>query len=145
MGIQGLMKSPPPVLRPRATVAEAAKLMHETETGAVVIAEDGALRGIFTYRDLIDRVILARRDPEWAPLAEVMTKDVETIDGGASYGDVLKLMVERDFTHVPVVDESRRIVGMISLRDLLQHHIEHLAQELDSVTQYLVVDGSGGD
>jgi CBS domain containing-hemolysin-like protein len=43
------------------------------------------------------------------------------------------------------IDEAGHVVGMISLRDLLEHEIDHLAQELDSVTQYLSVDGSGGD
>jgi CBS-domain-containing membrane protein len=55
------------------------------------------------------------------------------------------VLVDRDYTHVPVVDEARHVVGLNSLRDLLEHEIDHRAQELDAVTQYLSVDGSGGD
>jgi CBS domain-containing protein len=139
------MKSPPPVLKRDSTVAEACKLMHDARSGAVAVVENGELQGIFTYSDLIDRVVLARRHPDDVPLGEVMTRKVETISGSGSYGDALRLMVDRDYTHVPVVDEDHRVIGLISLRDLLEHEIEHLAHELDSVTQYLSVDGSGGD
>ncbi len=55
------------------------------------------------------------------------------------------MLVDRHYTHVPVVDEAGHVAGLISLRDLLEHEIDHLAQEADAVTQYLSVDGSGGD
>jgi CBS domain-containing protein len=119
--------------------------MQRDKVGALVVAESGKLVGIFTYRDLVDRVILKKRDPEATKLADVMTTDVKAIGVDGSHGDALRLMVDNDFTCVPVLSEGGELAGVLSLRGLLDHEIDHLAQELDAVTQYVAVDGPGGD
>ena len=53
-------------------------------------------------------------------------------------------MVDKDYTYVPILGEEDKLAGMLSLRGLLEHKIDHLASELDAVTQYLSVDGPGG-
>jgi CBS domain-containing protein len=145
MSVRGLVDGRNRPLDRDATVLEACKTMHDTASGAVAIAEDGNVCGIFTYRDLIERVLLGNRNPKDTRLSEVMSRDVETLTVGARYGDALRRMVAMDYTYMPVIDKQGHVCGMVSLRSLLEHRIDALGKELDSVTQYLAVDGPGGD
>jgi CBS domain-containing protein len=145
MAMKGLVHSPGVRLSPGATIREACRAMRDAQAGAVAVVERDRLAGIFTYRDLIDRVIVPKRDLDSVTLGEVMTGDVEWISIERSPGDALRIMVENDYTHIPVIDENGRLTGMLALRALLEHQIHKLADELDSLTGYLSVDGSGGD
>lgn len=144
MSLAGLMTQPSHVLSPDSTVLEAARLMSERVLGAVTVESEECLCGIFTYRDLIDRVVLPRLPPETTPIGTVMTPDVESLSKDASYADALRLMVANDYTYVPIVDSNNRVLGLVSLRDLLQHRINDLAVELDAMSKYHAVDGPGG-
>lgn len=77
-------------------------------------------------------------------MAEVMSAPVETIGGNASGGDALTLMVERHIRHLPMVDSEGKLLGMLSIRNLLQRHVEDLSNELNSLDSYLTADGIGG-
>lgn len=145
MSMKGLMVTLPERVTPTTTVAAASRLMHEAKLGAVAVLDDGKVCGIFTYRDLVERVVLEKLDPESTKLGAVMTADVDCVGSTASYGVALRMMVDKDYTYVPVVQENGVLVGILGLRVLLQHRIEHLADELDSITQYMAVDGPGGD
>lgn len=145
MSVKGLITRLTESITASSTVADACRAMSRYKIGAVAVADDGKLVGIFTYRDLVDRVILEKRDPETTTLAAVMTTDVKTLRVRDSYGDALRLMVDNDYTYVPILNEGDELVGMLSLTSLLEHKIDDLASELDAVTQYLSVDGPGGD
>ncbi len=145
MSVKGLMTTHTETITRSTTVMEACRVMKSEKVGALAVVEEGKLCGIFTYRDLVDRVILDKRDPETTKLDDVMTTDVDALGADGSYGDALHLMVDKDYTYVPILGEEDKLVGMLSLRGLLEHKIDHLASELDAVTQYLSVDGPGGD
>jgi len=145
VGLKGLMIQAVHGLEPGTSVMEACRMMDDKKVGALAVIEDHRLRGIFTYRDLICRVVLAKRDPESTAVSEVMTASVIALTGEHSYGDALKLMVEHDYTYLPIVDDAGRVAGMLSLRDLLDHRIDDLASQLDSVTRYFSADGIGGN
>ena len=145
MSVKGLMTAAHKPLSPQSSVFEAIEIMSECCLGAVVVEQDKKPCGIFTYRDLIGRVLLPKLSPASASLQDVMTKEVKTLPVEASYGDALRLMVEQDYTYLPIVDEQERVIGMLPLRRLLQHHIDALADELESVTKYFAADGPGGD
>jgi CBS domain-containing protein len=119
--------------------------MSGDKLGAVAVVDGGRLSGIFTYSDLVNRVIMQKLDPEAARMEEVMTRQVVTMDPDGAYGKALRIMVENDYTYLPIVREDGHFEGMLSLRELLEHRIDHLASELDAVTQYIAVDGPGGD
>ena len=145
MSVKGLMTTSTERMTKETTVMEACRLMHAQKTGAIAVVDDGKLCGIFTYRDLVDRVILEKRDPGTTKLGDVMTTEVDALTAERSYGEALRLMVDQDYTYIPVVVGDGDLAGMLSLRGLLEHKIDHLASELDAVTQYLSVDGPGGD
>ena len=145
MALKGLLLRPFGEIGAGVSVMDASRIMNERKLGALPVLKGDKLGGIFTYRDLVDRIVLAKRDPETTTLGDVMTKDVDTLTVDASYGDALRLMVARDYTYLPILHDDGRLAGLLSLRDLLEHRIDHLASELDSVSQYLAVDGPGGD
>ena len=111
------------------TVREAARLMKESKVGAAMVVEEGRLVGVFTERDALFRVIAEGRDAQTTLLAEVMTRNPQTIDPDKPFPHALHMMYEGGYRHVPVVEESRPI-GMISARDALGPELEDFVYEL---------------
>lgn len=103
---------------PDNTIFEAAQFMSENNIGAVVITEDKALVGIFTERDLLNRVVAKGLDVKKTKVSEVMTTDVISLDENKPFLHALLVMHEETFRHVPVLRNSIP-VGIVSARDAL--------------------------
>jgi CBS domain-containing protein len=73
-----------------------------------------------------------------------MTTPVEMATLSTGPGEALAVMVERHFRHLPVVDHDCKLLGMLSIRNVLQSRVDSLTQELDSLEQYVANDGPGG-
>jgi len=128
-----------------STAAEAIRLMLERHVGAVaVIDAQRRIAGIFTERDVLLKLALSGRDLETLPVRDVMTTPVELASPETTAGEALATMVERHFRHLPVAEGDGKLLGMLSIRDLLQWRIDDLSQELDSLEQYVSNDGPGG-
>lgn len=112
------------------TVREAAIRMAEQKVGAILIQEKGLLTGIFTERDLLNRVIAKRLDPDTTTLAQVMSADPRTISADKPLAHALVMMDEGGYRHVPVMDNGRPI-GMVSARDALGCELIELEKELE--------------
>jgi CBS domain-containing protein len=111
------------------TVAEAAGMMKRAKVGALMVVERGQLAGIFTERDALFRVIAEGRDPQATRLADVMTRDCQTIPADKPLGHALHMMYEGGFRHVPVVENGTPI-GIISARDALGTELLDFETEL---------------
>lgn len=111
------------------TVVEAAKTMTKAHVGAILVVEDGALTGIFTERDALQRVLAKGVDPTVTPLSKVMTAKPVTVSPNLPLGHALHLMYEGGFRHVPVVDQGKP-VGMVSARDALGDEQSNFEREL---------------
>ena len=144
MDILKMADVPPSVVEVTATVLEAIELMVRKRVGAVAVVEQDRLLGIFTERDVMVKVVPARRDPSTTTMAEVMTSPVESASVETTAGEALALMIERHFRHLPIVDAQGRILGMLSIRNLLESRVDDLTRELDSLETYLTADGPGG-
>lgn len=128
-----------------ASVAEAIRAMLSCGVGGVAILDDARhVLGIFTERDVLVKLALSRRDPSATSILEVMTTGVETANPGITAGEALSLMLERHFRHLPIVDDSGRLLGIVSLRNLLQWRSDDLGRELDALEQYYGNDSLGG-
>jgi CBS domain-containing protein len=127
-----------------ATVMAAVREMDKANIGAILVIDGGELKGIFTERDVMLRVVLQEKDPAKTLVGEVMTTPVLTISKETEPDEVLKMMRERHIRHIPVVDSNGRVQVRISIRHLLHEKVEHLMQELDSLEAYLTADGIGG-
>jgi CBS domain-containing protein len=126
------------------TVIEAVAAMEKNRVGAVAVVEQGFLKGIFTERDVMLRVVLATRNPETTTMSEVMTTPVQSVPSGTSANEALSIMLEKHIRHLPITDKDGRILGMLSIRNLLQSRVEDLSHELEAVDAYLTADGIGG-
>ncbi len=124
------------------TVRDAVKLMATHNIGAVMIGDGNSLQGIFTERDLAFKVVAAGRDPDKTRLAEVMTRDPDTLRPEDSAHDALQRMSQRRYRHLPVVDDTGRIVGMVSIRDIYGTMLVELEDELHDREAF--IQGSAG-
>ncbi len=113
-------------------------------SGAVLVEEMGKLVGIFTERDVLRKLALSGRDPERVPIHQVMTTPVELATPEMSPREALEIMVDRHYRHLPIIDNDGRLLGMLSIRNLLQAQIDELRQQMDSLENYVSSDGPGG-
>ncbi len=144
MSLLKIASVPAATVSPQSAVTEAVQLMNDKRVGAVAVIDNDALEGIFTERDVMIRVVLAGKDPKTTTMSDVMTREVESALADMPYGDCLRVMVERHFRHLPVIDSDNHVRGMLSVRDLLQHAVEDLSEQLDSMVKYFSADGPGG-
>ena len=144
MSILQLCDSDVAAVRVESNVADAIRMMLDRHVGAVgVIDSEGRVAGIFTERDVLRKLSLTRRDPKMTPVRELMTTPVELATTSTGPGEALAIMLERHFRHLPVVDNSGNLLGMLSIRNLLEQRIDDLSHELDSLEQYVTNDGPG--
>ncbi|MDP3920945.1 MAG: ATP-binding protein [Candidatus Omnitrophota bacterium] len=102
---------------PDETVLTVTKRMHQYGIGAVIVySTEQEPVGIFTERDVMNKIIAEERDPEKTTIKEVMTSPVETIPVGTHPMEIFKLFSERNFRHLPVALDDGRIIGVLSLR-----------------------------
>ena len=115
--IRDLMTRSPIVLSEDDTAGDAARMMRDREVGDVLVrANNGTLLGIVTDRDLVVRC-LAEDEGGRAPLSELCTTSVNTLDADASIDDAVSLMRTQAVRRIPVVEEGN-LVGIVSLGDL---------------------------
>lgn len=125
---------------PDTTVRAAAVAMAGQSVGSIMIVDEtGRLIGLFTERDLLNRVVARGLDPETTLLASVMTDKLQTATPDKPLGHALHLMFEGGFRHVPVVEDGRP-VGMVSARNALGleiHQFEKELKERDHIAEIL--------
>jgi CBS domain-containing protein len=122
------------------TVREAACRMAEEKVGAAMVVENGLLIGIFTERDLLNRVVAARLDPDTTTLAVVMTKNPQTVKPDRPFSHAMHMMYEGCFRHMPVVEDGKPL-GMISIRDAIGPELTEFESELerrDNLTEIMM-------
>jgi CBS domain-containing protein len=118
------------------TVAEVARHMTDLHVGAILVMNHGQLRGVFSERDLMKRVVLERLDPDRTAVGEVMTKALATIDENASVEDALEAMQSHNCRHLPVTRGSR-VVAFLSMRDLMNYELALKTEELHHMRAYI--------
>jgi CBS domain-containing protein len=118
------------------TVLEVARLMVENNIGAVPVLEQGELIGIFSERDLMNRVVVEGKDPARTPVSEVMTGDPLTVAPDDSVETCMTLMRRHGFRHLPVCSGSE-LRGVVSLRDVLLHDLDEKDYEVRMMRAYL--------
>jgi len=129
-----------------ASVADAIGIMLDRHVGAVAIVDsERRVAGIFTERDVLRKFSLSGRDPKATLVRDLMTTPVELATSETGSAEALVTMVERHFRHLPVVDNNGKLLGVLSIRNLLEWRIEDLSRELGSLEQYVSNDAPGGD
>ena len=100
-----------------APIGEAARLMHDKNIGAIVVAEGTRPRGIVTDRDIVVRVLAMGLDPRDTPIEQACSGDLVVVRADDTVSDVIRLLRDKAIRRVPVMEDGRA-VGIISLGDL---------------------------
>jgi signal-transduction protein with cAMP-binding, CBS, and nucleotidyltransferase domain len=118
------------------TVAIVARRMAEVGVGAILVFRGDELRGIFSERDLMKRVVIEGLDAHRTPVSEVMSTDIATIDEQADVEQAMEAMQENKCRHLPVTRGSR-VVGFLSMRDLMNYQLAQKTEELYHMRAYI--------
>ena len=121
---------------PDASVLEAVKLMAEAGVGSLVVLDDEKLCGIITERDYARKVIIKGRSSESTQVAEIMSTNVFTTSSDQTVTECMELMSANSIRHLPVVEDNR-VIGMISMRDLVQAIIADQQEEIEQLEHYI--------
>ena len=145
MTILDLCAQPTAVVPTVASVAEAIRGMLNHQVGAVAVTDDfRRIVGIFTERDVLVKVALSGCDPSSTPVCELMTSPVRTATPDVIPAEALRMMIEGHFRHLPIVAGHGQLLGILSIRNLLQWRTDDLSHELDALEQYFANDSLGG-
>jgi signal-transduction protein with cAMP-binding, CBS, and nucleotidyltransferase domain len=117
---------------PADSVLTAQQMMADKNIGLVVVMEGSKLAGVLSERDCARRVFLARKSPESTPVADIMVRNVVTIDAEHTFADCLRLMHKHSIRHLPVVDNGK-VIAVVSIRDLLSEAVAHNAKIIEKL------------
>ncbi len=120
------------------SVLSVAKLMAEKNIGAVpVLSEDGKLLGIFSERDLLKRVVVKGLNPADVKVDDVMTHEIMLALEDESYEECLAKMKKAGVRHLPVIDKNNNLIGMLSLRDLMDISLDEKTERIEMLHAYI--------
>ena len=117
-------------------VHSAIRLMAEKGIGALLVIDNGKLSGILSERDYARKIFLENRSSSTAKVSEIMTDDVMTITLDNSINECMSMMTENDFRHLPVV-ENEKVLGMVSIGDLVKAVIKEQQFTITQLEQYI--------
>lgn len=123
-------------IAPDKPVLDAIRIMADRTIGALLVMEGAQLAGIVSERDYARKVILKGRSSADTPVREIMSAPVTTVAPGDSVNHCMKLMTDKRMRHLPVVEQGK-VVGVVSIGDLVKAVIEDQAQELEHMQRYI--------
>jgi CBS domain-containing protein len=121
---------------PSATVYEALEQMVESNCGSLLVMEDDDIAGIFTERDYLRKIALQGRTSENTAVQDVMSSPVVVVEAGADVDEALAMMTDRRIRHLPVVQDGR-VVGVVSIGDLVKHKTKEQAFRIGYLEDYI--------
>jgi CBS domain-containing protein len=114
-----------------ATAADAIQAMiNRRMGGAAVVDEHGIVAGFFSERDVMTRVVLSGRDPHTVPITEVMTAPVIMATRSTSIAEATAVMINHQKRHLPVVEDDGRLIGILSIRHVLERKVDELTLQI---------------
>ncbi|WP_447954064.1 CBS domain-containing protein [Sphingopyxis chilensis] len=135
MKISERMTPNPQTVAPDDSVRRAAELMDQFNVGALPVCDDGRLVGIVTDRDITVRATALGSPPDSTNVSEVMTEPACSISPDSVVADAEQMMGAAQIRRVPVVDDAKHVVGMLSLGDLAVAREQGVAATLEAVSQ----------
>lgn len=127
-------------ISPESTVFEALESMAKHNTGALLVMESDEMVGIVSERDCVRKVDLQGRNARDTKVREIMTKDVITVNCDQPLEECMSLMLDKGIRHLPVYD-NRKLVGFVSVRDVLREMIEMQQIMLHELERYITGGG----
>ena len=121
---------------PETPVLEAIRAMAEHHIGALLVMKGEVLAGIVSERDYARKVILCGRSSSDTPVRDIMSSPVLTVSPETSVEQCMQLVTDRRVRHLPVV-EAGRVVGMVSIGDLVKAVIAAQQQQIEQLESYI--------
>lgn len=122
---------------PTATLADAVALLAEHRIGALIVSRDGeTIEGILSERDIVRQLAASGADTLPSSVEDVMTREVATCTWDTSTDELMVLMTEGRFRHVPVVEDGA-LVAIVSIGDVVKARMEELTLETDQLQAYV--------
>ncbi|MCY4051043.1 MAG: CBS domain-containing protein [Gammaproteobacteria bacterium] len=118
------------------SVYDAIKMMSKQGIGAVLVIEDELIVGILSERDCARKVVLECRSAKETRVGEIMTRNVFTTTRDKSISECMSMMTDNHFRHLPIVEDSK-VVGMISIGDLVRAMISEYKYTIEQLEQYI--------
>jgi CBS domain-containing protein len=123
-------------ITPEAPVLDAIRLMAERSVGALPVMRGDVLAGIVTERDYARKVILKGHSSRETPVSDIMTPAPASVSPGTTVDECMHLCTELRVRHLPVLD-GNRLVGIVSIGDLVKAVIDDQANEIDQLQRYI--------
>jgi CBS domain-containing protein len=123
-------------IAPDAVVLEAIRMMADRHVGALLVMQGNTLSGIVSERDYARKVILMGRSSADTPVRDIMTAQVITVQPETTVEKCMQIMTERRVRHLPVTDGGR-VVGMVSIGDLVKAVIAQQQQQIEQLENYI--------
>jgi CBS domain-containing protein len=122
---------------PDATVLDAALLMNEHKIGSLAVIDGHQVKGMITERDILQRVVVPRRDPSETLVGDVMTTEVICGRPYTTIEEARSVMKNRRIRHLPIVDDDGDLAGMISIGDLNAHETNSKEMTIHLLEEYI--------
>ena len=123
-------------VKPNTTIVEVAKVLKSKRIGAILVMEGGSIAGIISERDIARGLPDYKKKILSMPVSDLMTKKVTTCTSDASIDEIMEMMTENRIRHLPVVDDGK-LVGFISVGDVVKNRVEELVAEEDQLRSYV--------
>ena len=124
-------------IEPEASVFDALKLMAEKNVGALIVVEGEQVVGIISERDYARKVVLLARSSKDTPLRDVMNSPVTCVRPDQTNDDCMALMTQKRFRHLPVLGDDDRLIGLISIGDLVKDIISEQQFIIEQLEHYI--------
>jgi len=125
-------------MSPDASVFDAAQKMSSNNVGSILIMLGDKLIGIFTERDLVNRVVAKNKDYKTTLIKDVMSTDITTVSENESLTSCYELMRSNKCRHLPILGQNNKILGVVSMRDLLDWRIKDVEFENKELKHYIM-------
>ena len=144
MGQIRLGNKPPLTVSPGDSVVSAARAMTDRHVGAATVLDADKVVGVISERDVLQKIVVAGRDPATTPVRDIMTREVVYVNMKTSVNDAAELMRKHHIRHLVVLDQHDKLVGMLALRYLLDDLMGDMQRNVGDLMGYIMTDGPGG-
>jgi len=124
------------VTSPSQTVLDAIKSMQDKQVGALVVLDDGNPVGVFTERDVLNRVVARESNPAEMTVSDVMTKSLVVVSPSTTVQQAMAIVTEKRCRHLPVMDGDD-LVGVVSSGDLTYWVVKSQSYEIENLIRYI--------
>lgn len=133
--VSDIMSTDVQVVEPQDSLRHAAELMQELDVGALPVCDGERLLGMLTDRDITVRGVAQGLDPDATAVSDIMTGEVEFATADQDTAEVMRVMGDKQIRRMPVVDQDRRLIGIVSIADLALRQPGHIDTAVREISE----------